>query len=561
MGKGEDTRAILQQGSASRWLSPISRRALALLVHIDALRADPAIYFKAVWQRMLGKRLRARLMMAPLLGSSPRAYRLWQLRKSASDLEETNLLSDKVPDPSKIRLFAAVLKGEDLEESLASLAREKVNAFVVKDIGEIEAASLAGNTIGPNDWIMTIPSGDTLTVGAGETYRRAAGVAEPHVQIIYADDDLSADGKPHFKPGWNKELFEHLDYLSGAAIVRLSAFRTPGSGAPADVVRTIGDSAGSILHVAKVLHHRRSRPEPRRPVPFTLSSEQRASLLPLTVIVPTRNRVDLLHSCLKGLQQTDYPARLEILVVDNGSDDPETLRYLEELDREFARVIKMPGDFNFAAINNAAVAEASGELLCFLNNDVETITADWLEALACQALRPDVGAVGAQLLYPCGRIQHAGVVLGIGGGAAHAHRLLKPGEEGYFHRHALPQFVSAVTAACMVVKRERFLAVDGFDAQNFAVSFNDVDLCLKLNARGWQTLYEPRALLVHHESKSRGLDRDVAGATRLAGELAALQRRWGIAPARTPGKAHLRVSDPYHHPALSPFSERFVVEV
>jgi GT2 family glycosyltransferase len=169
--------------------------------------------------------------------------------------------------------------------------------------------------------------------------------------------------------------------------------------------------------------------------------------------------------------------------------------------------------------------------------------------MAVQAMRDDVGAVGAQLLYPDGRVQHAGVVVGVGNAAGHAHRLLHPSDRGYFRRHTLPQFATAVTAACLVVKRERFLAVGGLDEDNFRVAFNDVDLCLKLNQRGWQSFYEPRAVLVHHESVSRGLDKDKVGAARFARELAALQRRW----------ATDQITDPYHHPELSRATEQFSV--
>jgi GT2 family glycosyltransferase len=297
-----------------------------------------------------------------------------------------------------------------------------------------------------------------------------------------------------------------------------------------------------------VLHHRHARPHPR--VPAAPEARPDGGLPSVSVIIPTRNRVDLLATCLAGLAETAYPD-LEVIVVDNDSDDPHTLAFLEGLDSTTHRVLRHAGPFNFSTINNRAASEARGEMLCLLNNDIEVIGPDWLSAMVAQALRPHVGAVGARLLYPDGRIQHAGVVLGVGGAAAHAHRLLRPGEEGYFRRHDLPQFVSAVTAACLVVRRDRFLAVDGFDERDFAVAFNDVDLCMRLNRRGWQALYEPRATLIHHESVSRGLDRDPAGAERLAGEIAALRRNWGTDT----------LVDPFHHPELSPFSERFVVRL
>jgi GT2 family glycosyltransferase len=279
----------------------------------------------------------------------------------------------------------------------------------------------------------------------------------------------------------------------------------------------------------------------------------------LSVIVPTRNRHDLLRVCLDGLQRTEYPGRLEVIVIDNGSNEPATLEYLAQLDTDFARVIRDDGPFNFASLNNRAVESCSSGLLCFLNNDIEIRHTDWLSIMAHQAMHDEVGAVGAQLLYPDGLIQHAGVVIGIGGAAAHAHRTLHPQAEGYFQRHRLPQFVCAVTAACMVMRRDRFEAVKGFDEERFAVSFNDVDLCLRLRDKGWEILYEPRASLVHHESVSRGLDHDPQRAARQAREVRALQQLWHTGD-RHPDKGHSS-SDPFHHPGLSPLSEHFVLRV
>ncbi|MFW2446064.1 MAG: glycosyltransferase family 2 protein [Qipengyuania pacifica] len=415
---------------------------------------------------------------------------------------------------------------------------------------------------------MELDAGETLALGAGNIYRQAAASADRHTHVIYADDDLGAKEKPHFKSDWNAELFEHHDYITGAAIVRcctskpaeqLSSKQSASLVAKA-LARTTNEG-GTVTHLPHVLHHRRIRSAPRRPQPQPIPAAIEATLPSISVIVPTRNRHDLLATCLSGLARTNYPRGIEILIIDNGSDDPETQAYLASLDPHFAKVMRDDGPFNFSALNNRAVGCISGKLLCFLNNDIEILEPGWLKTMALQAIREDVGAVGAQLLYPDGRIQHAGVVLGIGGGAAHAHRLVQPEEEGYFHRHALPQFVSAVTAACLVVRRDKFLEIGGFDAKNFAVSFNDVDLCLRLTERGWWSVYEPRATLVHHESVSRGLDRDREGASRLASELAALQDRWGITPAAQPIFGNPRVTDPFHHPALSAFSEHFVLHV
>jgi len=268
----------------------------------------------------------------------------------------------------------------------------------------------------------------------------------------------------------------------------------------------------------------------------------------ITVIVPTRNKVDLLRTCMEGLARTAYPS-MDVIVVDNGTDDPEALAYLKSLEFEGVTLLRIEGAFNFSALNNAAARVARGDLLCFLNNDVEILDSDWLAILVSQAVRSDIGAVGARLLYPDGTIQHAGVFTGIGGGAAHAHRFQREADPGYFERARLPQQVSAVTAACLVVTREKFLAVGGFNERDFPVAFNDVDLCLKLNARGWQSFYEPRATLIHHESKSRGNDRARPNRSRFAAELAALKDKWHTDCEQ----------DPYHHPYLSRFCEQFVI--
>jgi GT2 family glycosyltransferase len=275
-----------------------------------------------------------------------------------------------------------------------------------------------------------------------------------------------------------------------------------------------------------------------------------AQLPRVSVIIPTRNRAELLRKCLEGLSRTDYPDR-EIIVVDNDSDEPEALSYFEELRNNGVTVIRLEGEFNYSALNNNAAGTAQGEFLCFLNNDVEIVEPDWLRWLISRAARPDIGAVGARLLYPDGTLQHAGVFIGIGGGAAHAHRFLKADERGYFDRSRLPQRVSAVTGACLVVSREKFIAVGGFDEKNFRVAFNDIDLCLKLNRRDWQSFYEPRATLIHHESKSRGSDKEKVNRARFADELSALKRIWHTD----------KQTDPFHHPQLSQFCEQFVIAV
>lgn len=546
---------LLRQTRSSAW-----RRALfRLVVHIEALFIEPVRYLRCFWWWITGKRLRARLGLAPLLGRAAHAYTLWQVRYEppGASYEPANTL----------RIIALVEDGPGIAATLASLAAEGIEAQVVAEALDIRLLSDQRDA-----WLLPLAAGDVLACGAGARYRAAAAVAHADTQVIYADDDLIGPNwnrrHPHLKPDWNSELFHYFDYLTGAAILRMGSKPFPNFASQDWAARLIADAltAGNrqddvALHVRAILHHRRTRPAPRIPLaPVQLTTADH-KLPRVSLLIPTHNRLDLLATCLEGLSRTIYPHPLEIIVIDNRSDDPATLDFLRDIDPAFARVVRDDGPFNFAAINNRAVAAAKGELLCFLNNDIELIDPHWLLAMARQAIRADVGAVGAQLRYPDGRIQHAGVVVGIGGAAAHAHRLIDPQEPGYFYRHAVPQFTSAVTAACMVVERTKFEAVSGFDAEFFAVSFNDVDLCLKLAARGWHSFYEPRAQAVHHESASRGFDRDPCGSARQTREVMALQERWGTKLASFGLTRDSASPDPYHHPALSRLSEHFVLDL
>lgn len=525
--------------------------SLAVRMHCEAFWREPRAYLGALRWRVLRKRLRARAQFAALLGRTSPAYSWWVLKQAPAQGDSPAGV------PPIIALVAAAADDAGVAETLASLATEGVAAHIV---GSDVAADLAraGEELdwSAAPWLLPMTAGDRLARGAAQAYRETMRAGDG--VVIYADEDrLGSRGQrnfPHFKPDWNAELFRHHDYLTGACVLRADRLALVRAGQTDDWARTL--VAGAVasgarpMHVPQVLHHRRSMPLPAVPV---APLEPSAELPGVSVIVPTRNRVDLLATCIAGLEATGYPD-IEVIVVDNDSDDPATLAFLDNLpSRNVAGfrigVLHHPGPFNYSAINNRAVAAAGGDLVCLLNNDIEMLSPDWLSIMATQALRDEVGAVGAQLLYPDGRIQHAGVVIGVGNAAGHAHRFLRPEEQGYFRRHALPQFVSAVTAACLVVRRDRFLAVGGLDEERFAVAFNDVDLCLRLNEKGWQSLYEPRAVLVHHESVSRGFDRDPVGAARFAGELAALQRRWQTD----------RIVDPFHHPYLSRACEQFAV--
>jgi GT2 family glycosyltransferase len=270
----------------------------------------------------------------------------------------------------------------------------------------------------------------------------------------------------------------------------------------------------------------------------------------VSIIIPTRDHLELLRPCVEGLLQNTRYNNFEIIIVDNGSIEPATIGYLRDLAGDpLITVMRDDRAYNYSRLNNAAATVAKGEYLCLLNNDTEVIEPGWLEAMMRYATRPDVGAVGARLLYDDHSVQHAGVVVGMGQAAGHAHRFLTKDEPGYFARTYASHVVTAVTAACLLVSRQKYEAVGGLDEQNLAIAFNDVDFCLKLQSQGWKNIYTPYARLIHHESKSRGKDVSRQHIDRYRRELATLQERWGTPDYR----------DPLHHIHLDRSSERYLI--
>ena len=269
-----------------------------------------------------------------------------------------------------------------------------------------------------------------------------------------------------------------------------------------------------------------------------------------SLIVPMRDKKDVLEACISSiLEKTDYPD-YEIIVVNNGSTENEALAYLDQISRhQKITVLEYPKPFSFSAINNFAFGRANGKVIALVNNDVEVIAPDWLSLMVGHALRPEIGCVGAKLYYPNDRIQHAGVILGLGGVAGHAHKYFRRSHQGYFSRLMLTQNVSAVTAACLVVRRVIFEEVGGLNETDLAIAFNDVDFCLKVREKGYLNLFEPRAELYHHESVSRGPEDTAEKRRRFRSEVDYMKRRWGDA----------LLQDPYYSPHLSLKTEDFSI--
>jgi GT2 family glycosyltransferase len=268
----------------------------------------------------------------------------------------------------------------------------------------------------------------------------------------------------------------------------------------------------------------------------------------VTIVIPTRNRRDLLEACIASLQPALSKRVCEIIVVDNESTELDALDYLSSIDGKGARVIRVAGDFNFSRLNNAAASAANGTFLCLLNNDVQAVDDDWLEEMLGRIAAPDVGAIGAMLLWPSGIVQHGGVVLGPNFAATHAFNDRMDGDAGYCDILRVAHQCSAVTAACLLTRRKDYLDVGGMDEFRFPVNFNDVDYCLKLRAAGKRIVFTPHARLRHLESASRGPDAQPDRKARAERELRNLRAKW----------ADVLLSDPFYNPVLSldpvPFS-------
>ena len=391
-----------------------------------------------------------------------------------------------------------------------------------------------------------LPRSHALHVFA-EALRNSSGTL-----MAYSDEDYLSDEGEASNP-WFKPRFSRLLASQGVLLGRMLAFRVAGSesawilsnllAASVDVAKFARDYAlvlgeERVLHIPHVLFH--DAFAQRDPIVVELDLPE---VLPkASIVIPTKDRWDLLGPCLESLWLSDWPSELlDVVVVDNGSTDPETLAMLEKLESERKiRVIRDARQFNWSRLNNLAARESDGELLVFLNNDTEVVDPAWLKELAVHALRPGVGAVGCKLLYPDRTVQHGGVIAGIHGVAGHAHLFIRADEGGYCNLANLDHEVSAVTGACLAVTRENFELAGGFN-EDFRVAFNDVVFCFTLHTLGLRNVYVSDPLLIHHESKSRGFDDTPE---KLAIQRSEARRAWTI-------HAQLMRDDPFYSPNLS----------
>jgi len=458
--------------------------------------------------------------------------------------------------------------------------------------GHIAAASNSALELASGSWLALMDHDDLLPEHALFCMAECID-AHPDARLIYSDEDkIDATGQrsdPYFKPDWNFDLFRsqntfsHLGLLATDLVREVGGFR-PGLEGSQDwdlVLRCVERvEPRQIRHVPRVLYHWRvhaaSTAGSMKAKPYAAVAGERAlnehyarmgvdakaqyigigyrthyalpAVLPLvSLIIPTRNGLDLIRQCVTSImEKTTYP-NYEVIIVDNGSDDAAALAYFEALaHRPNFRVLRDEREFNYSQLNNAAVEVARGDIVALINNDIQVLSPDWLSEMVSIALQPGVGAVGARLWYPDMTLQHGGVVLGLGV-ACHAHKGLPRGLNGYAGRAALIQSFSAVTAACLVIRKSIYQQVGGLDEVHLRVAFNDVDFCIRVREAGYRNVWTPYAELVHHESATRGEDLSPEKRQRFVREGEYMKRRWADALA----------NDPAYNPNLTVGSEDF----
>lgn len=467
--------------------------------------------------------------------------------------------------------------------------------------GHISAATNSALNLVTADWVALLDHDDLLPEHA--LYRVALEIlAHPEAQVIYSDEDkIDENGQryaPYFKPDFDEDLLlgqnmiSHLGVYRRDLLTRINGFREGYEGSQdhdLSLRATFVAGTTGVRHIPSVLYHWRQIgnghsfskssidkciKNSRRAVKEHLllkgidAKVEAAPLIPMwhrvkfplpsnlplvSIIIPTRDRSDLLRTCLYGvLHKTDYP-NIEVLIADNGSTTSDAIKLFTEAVTD-PRVIIIPvtGDFNFPRIVNKACSKAKGEIYLLLNNDTEIIEDGWLREMVSHAIRPDIGAVGAKLIYKNGKIQHGGTVVGVGGVGAHLLTGLDRSDPGPFGMLGLLRSVSAVTGACLALRRDVWEAVGGMDEKHLAEAFNDVDLCLRIRELGLRIVWTPFAVLKHHESASRGLDTHGENALRFKAESDWMKLRWGKKLERDPYYSINYTNDDAHYQLAFP---------
>ncbi len=426
-------------------------------------------------------------------------------------------------------------------------------------------------------------------------YEMMKAICEKDADMIYTDENTFRNNPrdaycPHYKSDYAPDTLRSYNYICHFTAFSKELLEKAGGGfrpefdgsQDYDLILRLTENAKHIVHIPQILYywrcHAGSVASGISAKPYTIDAAKRAlsahlarvglkgevldAQVPSTykiqyeiqgtplisILIPNKDHVDDLRLCLTSIIEKSSYSHFEIIVIENNSTEAETFAYYEQVQEDpRIRVVTWDGIFNYSAINNFGQKFAKGEYLLLLNNDVEVINPDWLEQMLMFAQRKNVGAVGAKLYYPDDTIQHGGVIVGLGGVAGHAHKNYKRYDPGYMSRLQIAQNFSAVTAACLMLRRDVWNEVDGLD-ETFQVAFNDVDLCMRIRKAGYLIVWTPYTELYHYESKSRGLEDTLEKQRRFAGEISRFRERW---------KAELEAGDPYYNPNLTYDREDF----
>ena len=486
-------------------------------------------------------------------------------------------------------------KKETREALAVAEADNRIRVIQRASGGGISTATNTGIGAAGGDYVALVDHDDLLEPDALLQVARA--IEATGADIVYTDEDKIEESgeehyEPHYKPAWSPDLLLSQNYISHLSVIRRALIGEVGGlnsefdgSQDHDLMLRACEAASEIVHVPIVLYHWRAvegstarefgeksypweagrcaveKALSRRKIAGTVELGERPGTYrvirtvtgnpKVSILIPFRDQPRLLEQCVRSiLANTDY-RDYEIIGLDNQSEEPATHQLMESLAGADDRVRFEHYDhpFNFAAINNFGAGLARGEHLLLLNNDTEVIVPEWLGAMLAHSQREEVGAVGAKLLYPDARIQHAGAILGIGGVAGHSHKFLDNSANGYFSRPHLAQNVSAVTGACLMVSKMVYDELNGLEERYLPIAFNDIDFCIRLRDKGLLNVYEPAAALYHHESISRGYEDTDDKKQRFSTEVAYMHFRHPVTLGET---------DPYFNPNLSPHSEGFV---
>lgn len=477
-------------------------------------------------------------------------------------------------------------KIHDTLDSLKSQAEFINHVYCISRSGTIHNQSDVIQVAAINE--IPASTSPVLMLNSGEQlHQKALAVLSSEWQdkdLIYCDTDEIVKGirqEPNLLPDWNPDLQFSTAYINSGVVVSASlmeklkfSVNTPFFDSVSSVVAGVAIEKLtnkvhhiplSLVHIAKAPKHiskcldsiasllkNYDTETARYPKQLVNCIQWPIKKQPLvSLIIPTKNGKELVKACIESILEKTTYKNFEIILVDNNSDEPESLAYFSELGQHpKITLLKYPHPFNYSAINNFAVSHCNGEVVGLVNNDIEVISPTWLDYMVGHVMRDDIGCVGAKLLYSDGRVQHAGVVMGYGGGAGHAHKYFPRYHPGYLNRLIASNNFSAVTAACLLVKRTHYEAVKGLNEKDLTVAFNDVDFCLKVLELGVRNLYCAEAELYHHESVSRGLDVSKEKMARFNSELAYLKAHWG----------HVIAQDPAYNPNLTLRHENFAIK-